>query len=91
MKRIPLRYDETLHIYSKICYRNNIWSDQYLLQGLQFIADTKDSNVTARPNGVKENSFDKCNSEKLQVRTTRLHRSFPVGISLAQDLMGCDI
>lgn len=53
------------------------------LKGLQFIADTKDSIVTAMPNGVKGNSFDKYNSEKVAVRRTRLHRSYPVGMSLA--------
>ncbi|XP_022140737.1 uncharacterized protein LOC111011327 [Momordica charantia] len=60
------------------------------LKGLQFIAETKYSTVTANPTGVKGNSLEKFNSEELAVRRTRLHRSYPVGISLARDIMGCD-
>ncbi|KAG7026976.1 hypothetical protein SDJN02_10984 [Cucurbita argyrosperma subsp. argyrosperma] len=60
------------------------------LKGLQFIAETKETSFTAVPNGVKGNSLDNGNSERLPVRRTRLHRSYPVGMSLARDIMGCD-
>ncbi|XP_023534311.1 uncharacterized protein LOC111795907 [Cucurbita pepo subsp. pepo] len=60
------------------------------LKGLQFIAETKDTSITAVPNGVKGNSHDNGSSDKLPVRRTRLHRSYPVGMSLARDIMGCD-
>lgn len=88
MRRIPSRYENAAQMLQKLYLLD--YSGQHLIlkcplfvQGLQFIADTKDSIVTAMPNGVKGNSFDKYNSEKVAVRRTRLHRSYPVGMSLA--------
>jgi hypothetical protein len=58
-----------------------------LFQGLQFIAETKDSGVIDKAMiTTRKNDLDSLPAEKAPTMKNRIHRSYPVGISLAEIL-----
>ena len=56
------------------------WSN-VLFQGLQFIAETKES--VEKPVENVKNDLDTCPAEKVKTVKTRIHRSYPVEIGRA--------
>lgn len=63
-----------------------------ILQGLQFLADTKEPSVTEKSTtSAKKNDPDNLPGEKVPRMKTRIHRSYPVGISLTRDITGSDL
>jgi hypothetical protein len=63
------------------------WSN-VLFQGLQFIAETKES-VEKPVENAKKNDLDTFPGEK--ARTLKIHRSYPGGFSLTRDILGSGI
>ncbi|BFG26009.1 hypothetical protein CerSpe_122830 [Prunus speciosa] len=62
------------------------------LKGLQFLADTEEPWVTEKSTtSTKKNDPDNFPGEKVPRMKTRIHRSYPVGISLTRDIMGSDL
>lgn len=58
-----------------------------LFQGLQFIAETKDSGVIdISTRTAKKIDLDNFPGEKAPTLKNRIHRSYPVGMSLAEIL-----
>ncbi|CAL8139173.1 unnamed protein product [Prunus armeniaca] len=63
-----------------------------ILQGLQFLADTKEPSMTEKSTtSAKKNVPDNLPGEKVPRMKTRIHRSYPVGISLTRDITGSDL
>lgn len=60
------------------------------LKGLQFIAETKESIEIDKQLTMskKKNDLDNVSGEKLPNIKTKIHRSYPVGISWVRDIMG---
>ncbi|KAF9669581.1 hypothetical protein SADUNF_Sadunf14G0122400 [Salix dunnii] len=59
-------------------------------KGLQFIAETKESDMVEKPvENEKKNDLDTFSSEK--ARTLKIHRSYPGGFSLTRDILGSGI
>lgn len=64
------------------------WSN-IIFQGLQFIAEAKEFDMVGKSiENTKKNDLDTFPSEKVKTVTTRIHRSYPVGFSLARDIVG---
>ncbi|KAL3604934.1 hypothetical protein D5086_005793 [Populus alba] len=61
------------------------------LKGLQFIAETKESDKVEKPVENVKNDLDTCPAEKVKTVKTRIHRSYPVGFSLTRDIVGSGI
>ncbi|CAB4274091.1 unnamed protein product [Prunus armeniaca] len=62
------------------------------LKGLQFLADTKEPSMTEKSTtSAKKNVPDNLPGEKVPRMKTRIHRSYPVGISLTRDITGSDL
>ena len=68
-----------------------------MIQGLQFITENKESSVTEKPtiNTSKDANIDDDLNNfpgvKVPVKKTRIHRSYPVGISLTRGILGSDL
>uniref|UniRef100_A0A6N2NE78 DUF1664 domain-containing protein n=1 Tax=Salix viminalis TaxID=40686 RepID=A0A6N2NE78_SALVM len=60
-------------------------------KGLQFIAETKESDMVEKPVENVKNDRDTCTGEKVKTVKTRIHRSYPVGFSLSRDIVGSGI
>lgn len=66
------------------------WCD-HIIQGLQFIAEAKDSGVIDKSMiTMRKTDLDNFSGEKGLTLTNRIHRSYPVGISLSRDIRGSD-
>ncbi|KAJ6941150.1 hypothetical protein NC651_007056 [Populus alba x Populus x berolinensis] len=61
------------------------------LKGLQFIAETKESDKVEKPVENVKNDLDIYPGEKVRTVKTRIHRSYPVGFSLTRDIVGSGI
>ena len=66
------------------------WSN-VSFQGLQFIAETKESDMVEKPvENEKKNDLDTFSGEKA-ARTLKIHRSYPGGFSLTRNILGSGI
>ncbi|KAL9360607.1 hypothetical protein Peur_048730 [Populus x canadensis] len=61
------------------------------LKGLQFIAETKESDKVEKPVENVKNDLEIYPGEKVKTVKTRIHRSYPVGFSLTRDIVGSGI
>ncbi|XP_061968867.1 uncharacterized protein LOC133692152 isoform X2 [Populus nigra] len=61
------------------------------LKGLQFIAETKESDKVEKPVENVKNDLGIYPGEKVKTLKTRVHRSYPVGFSLTRDIVGSGI
>ncbi|XP_024451540.2 uncharacterized protein LOC7458276 isoform X2 [Populus trichocarpa] len=61
------------------------------LKGLQFIAETKESDKVEKPVENVKNDLHIYPGEKVKTVKTRVHRSYPVGFSLTRDIVGSGI
>ncbi|GMN27908.1 hypothetical protein TIFTF001_001844 [Ficus carica] len=82
---------------AKLVKHSAIKFEKQSLKGLQFITENKESSVTEKPtiNTSKDaNVDDDLNNfpgVKVPVKKTRIHRSYPVGISLTRGILGSDL
>ncbi|KAG8642118.1 uncharacterized protein LOC110627766 [Manihot esculenta] len=61
-------------------------------KGLQFIAEAKElDTVDKSMQNMKKNEIDIVPGEKIKTMKTRIHRSYPVGLSLARDLISSGV
>ncbi|XP_041005874.1 uncharacterized protein LOC121250742 [Juglans microcarpa x Juglans regia] len=76
---------------AKVANHSTITFEDKSPKGLQFIAEAKGSGVI--DNSVitmRKTDLDNFSGEKGPTLTNRIHRSYPVGISLSQDIRGSD-
>ncbi|KAJ9176834.1 hypothetical protein P3X46_012106 [Hevea brasiliensis] len=61
-------------------------------KGLRFIAEAKELDTSDKSmEHMKKNDLDIVPGEKIKPIKTRIHRSYPVGLSLARDLIGSGV
>ncbi|GMY09764.1 hypothetical protein FCV25MIE_05003 [Fagus crenata] len=74
-------------VSAKVANHSTITFEEKSLKGLQFIAETKDSGVIDKAMiTTRKNDLDSLPAEKAPTMKNRIHRSYPVGISLAEIL-----
>lgn len=61
-------------------------------QGLQFIAEAKEGSgaIDKSMISMSKTDLDNFSGEKGPTLTNRIHRTYPVGISLSRDIRGSD-
>ncbi|KAF9688255.1 hypothetical protein SADUNF_Sadunf02G0178300 [Salix dunnii] len=72
---------------AKLANHSAMASEERSLKGLQFIAETKESDMVEKPVENVKNDLETCTSEKVKTVKTRIHRSYPVGFSLSRDIV----
>ncbi|OMP03165.1 hypothetical protein CCACVL1_02528 [Corchorus capsularis] len=60
------------------------------VKGLQFLAETNESPVSEKPTVNAEENGPTSPVKKVPAMKTKIHRSYPVGISWARDIIGTD-
>ncbi|CAK7349061.1 unnamed protein product [Dovyalis caffra] len=77
---------------AKVAKHSAIAYEERSLKGLQFFAETKESDTAEKPvENVKKSDVDTFPSKKVKTVKTRIHRSYVAGFSLTRDIMGSGI
>ncbi|KAF5726483.1 hypothetical protein HS088_TW22G00161 [Tripterygium wilfordii] len=77
---------------TKLADHPTVTYEESPLKGLQFIAGADETGAVEKLNdSSKKRDLDSLPGEKVQTLKTRIHRSYPVGISLAPELLGSGI
>ncbi|XP_050382511.1 uncharacterized protein LOC126799358 [Argentina anserina] len=78
-------------VSAKLTKHLTFTSEDKSLKGLQFIAETKDTSVVEKSTTRMEtNDPSNFSGQKVSAMKTRIHRSFPVGISLHRNMTSSD-
>ncbi|KAB5569609.1 hypothetical protein DKX38_003402 [Salix brachista] len=80
-----------LDVGAKLANHSAMAYEERSRKGLQFIAETKESDMVEKPEENVKKDLDTCTGEKVKTVKTRIHRSYPVGFSLSRDIVGSGI
>ncbi|GAV62411.1 DUF1664 domain-containing protein [Cephalotus follicularis] len=77
---------------AKLANPSALTCEETSLKGLQFLADNNEPGIIKKSTiSTKQNEMDNFPAVKDQALKTRIHRSYPVGISWARDIAGFDM
>ncbi|KDP30839.1 hypothetical protein JCGZ_13782 [Jatropha curcas] len=77
---------------AKLANHSALTNEERSLKGLRFIAEAKELDTVDKPiKHVNKNDLDNLPSGKIKTVKTRIHRSYPVGLSLTRDLIGSGV